>query len=205
MKIKTILTAVFTATLLLEGSRLMAQDSTPAPATATPAATTTGSSPSDRFAEFRQRMHDRVKTMLKASDDEWSVIQPLLDKVGEDLTAQRALTSMRFGGGGGRRGGGPGGSGGNNAGGGAPGGVASGGGGAGGGGPFGRVSAPEVDGLRTVLDSDSSTVDDIKTKLQSLRDARKKADANLEQSREDLKKVLTLRQEAVLVEMGVLD
>jgi hypothetical protein len=38
-----------------------------------------------------------------------------------------------------------------------------------------------------------------------LRDARKKAQSDLEQARENLKKVLTLRQEATFVEMGVLD
>src|SRR5438067_13070735 len=31
-------------------------------------------------AQFQQRMNDRLKESLKASDDEWAVIQPLLQK-----------------------------------------------------------------------------------------------------------------------------
>jgi len=63
----------------------------------------------------------------------------------------------------------------------------------------------EADALRTALQSDATSNDEIKTKLQALRDARKKAQDTLEQAREDLKKVLTLRQEATLVQMGLLD
>ena len=143
-------------------------------------------------------MNDRLKAALKASDDEWSVIQPLLEKV---QTAQRATMAGRsFGGGFGRRGGGGGGGGG--AGGGASPGAE------GGASPANRPSrfdSPEADALRTALASDGTSNDEIKTKLQALRDARKKATADLEQAREDLKKVLTLRQEATLVQMGVLE
>jgi hypothetical protein len=161
-------------------------------------------------------MNDRIKTALNATDDEWAVIQPLLEKV---QTAMRATQAGRFGGmGGGRRGGGFGGG----PGGGGPGGPGGGPGGPGGnaaapgaspgangGGRQGRfggaVSSPEADALREALASDSTTPDEIKTKLQALRDARKKAQADLDQAREDLEKVLTLRQEAVLVQMGMLE
>jgi hypothetical protein len=157
-------------------------------------------------------MNDRLKTMLKASDDEWAVIQPLLEKV---QTALRATQPGR-GGFGGRRGGGfgggPGGGGQGGNGGGPGGGATAGGGnggGPGGGGPGGnrpgRVSSPEADALQAALASDSTTPAEIQAKLQALRDARKKAAADLEQARQDLQKVLTLRQEATLVEMGILD
>jgi hypothetical protein len=59
--------------------------------------------------------------------------------------------------------------------------------------------------LRSALADSSTSPEDIKTKLQALRDARKKAAADLETARGDLQKVLTLRQEATLVEMGILD
>jgi len=67
------------------------------------------------------------------------------------------------------------------------------------------MSSPEVEALRDALASQDTSTDDIKAKLQALRDARKKQEADLETARENLKKVLTLRQEAILVEMGVLD
>jgi len=54
--------------------------------------------------EFRARMEERVKTSLKVTDDEWKVLQPLIEKV---QTAQRESFGNRFGGFGGR--GGPGG------------------------------------------------------------------------------------------------
>ena len=211
---KSTLLAVCAATMLLHPPNGMAQDASPSPsadasaspaadaspsATAAPSASVAASAaPQDRFAAFQQRMNDQIKTALKASDDEWAVIQPLLEKV---QTAQRA--AMMGGGfgrfGGGRRGfgggggpGGPGGPGGN------------------GGGPGANAGSPrpgmaEADALRTALQSDATSNDEIKTKLQALRDARKKAQDTLEQAREDLKKVLTLRQEATLVQMGLLD
>jgi hypothetical protein len=149
-------------------------------------------------------MNDRLKAALKASDDEWAVIQPLLEKV---QTAQRATMMGRFGGFGGRR----------RAGGGGPGGdtaaaspavtgTAGGANPAGDGGRrFGPPSSPEAEALHTALQSDSTSNEEIQSKLQALRDARKKAQSDLEQARENLKKVLTLRQEATFVEMGVLE
>ena len=137
-------------------------------------------------------MADRIKTEMKASDDEWSVIQPLLEKV---ETKMRESMGGRFGGmmGGGR--GGP---------------RRENNGGNAGGGGENRENRPqpagsaETQALRQTIDSDGST-GDIKAKLQALRDERKKSDADLAQSRADLKKVLNVRQEAVLVMMGVLD
>jgi hypothetical protein len=45
----------------------------------------------------------------------------------------------------------------------------------------------------------------LKAKLTAVREARKKSAADLEAARADLAKVLSVRQEAVLVSMGVLD
>jgi hypothetical protein len=195
--------------MLFNGASLLAQD-TPAPATPAPTtqpAQTGGGGGGGGFGgggNFRQQMEDRIKTALKATDDEWAVISPLLDKV---MTAQRATMQGRFGGFGRRGGGGPGGGGPGGPGGGGPGGGGQGGGpggGGGGGGRFGQAS-PEADALNTALQSDGTTDADIKTKLQALRDARKKAAADLDAARADLQKVLTLRQEATLVSMGLLE
>jgi len=205
---KITLAAAFAAAITLLTPHLNAQDASPTPA-ATPS--TTGSSVAaaspdraSRMAEFRQRMDDRLKTALKATDDEWTVIQPLLDKVNE---AQMATMAGRFGGMrrmfGGGRGGRNGGNGGT-----APGGSPAASPAADNGGNRGfrgGQSSPEAEALQTALDSDGTSTDDIKAKLQALRDTRKKAEANLEEARENLKKVLTLRQEATLVEMGLLD
>jgi len=65
--------------------------------------------------------------------------------------------------------------------------------------------SPESQALKAALDSDATSTEDIKAKLQALRDARKKNAADLEQARQDLEKVLTLRQEATLVNMGILE
>src|SRR5206468_164574 len=134
------------------------------------------------FEQFRQRMNERLKTSLKASDEEWAVIQPLLEKV---QTKQREAGAGRGFGGMGRQrgGGGPGGGAG-----GAPGADQQGGnrgnrgGGAGGGG------SAESDALRTALDNDSTSAEEIKAKLTALRDSRKKAAGELETAREDLRK-----------------
>src|SRR5437762_6836879 len=60
-------------------------------------------------AQFRQRAMDRIKEQLGATDDEWKVIQPKVEKV---MTAHReSRGGFGFGGFGGGRGG-PGGGGG---------------------------------------------------------------------------------------------
>lgn len=141
-------------------------------------------------AQFQQRMAERYKEQLKVTDEEWAVIQPLVQKVQE----KQRETRGGFGGrGGGRGGGGQGGEGGRGGQGG-PGGQRGGGGG-----------SPESQALRTTLENENASADEIKTKLTALRDARKKAATELETAREDLRKVLTQRQEAALVLMGILE
>jgi hypothetical protein len=177
--------ATLAATVLTCISIANAQDATPAAGN--------GGNRRGNFnpEEFRQRMDDRLKTALKVTDDEWAVIKPLVDKV----NTVRASGGGGFGGRGGGRG-----PGGGTAGGAAP---AAGQPAAPGGGN--RGGSPESQALRAALDSESSTPDDIKAKLAAVRDARKKNAAALDAARTDLRKVLTLRQEAVLVSMGMLD
>lgn len=131
--------------------------------------------------EFRQRMNERMKAALKVTDEEWAVLSPLIEKV---QTAQRAAFSGRFGGFGGR--GGPGGPGG-------PGGGSD------------RPGAAESQALRTALESDSTSPEELKAKLAAVREVRKKGAAELAAARAELQKVVTVRQEAVLVSMGILD
>jgi hypothetical protein len=132
-------------------------------------------------AAMQQRLAERIKEQLKPSDEEWTVLQPKLTRV---MTAQRAARSgMGMGWRGGR------------------------------GGP----DAPDADrppttdverttrDLRTALDNAASTPADIAAKLTALRESRAKANAELNAAREDLKQVLTARQEAALVMMGMLE
>lgn len=132
--------------------------------------------------EFRQRMAERMKTALKVSDEEWTVLQPLIEKVS---TKQREAMGGRFGGGGPRGGGGGGDQGGRS--------------------DRGGGGSPESQALRTALENESTPPAELKTKLDAVRASRAKAAAELAAAREELKKVVSVRQEAVLVSMGMLD
>ena len=181
----TAITAALAATLLINAPSAFAQDAPAPPPDANSAPAGGG--------DFRQRMSERLKTALKASDDEWSVIQPLLEK----LQAARGKTMAgRFGGWGGRGGQ----RGGDNA---RPANDSAKPSADAGNRPN-RPTSPEADALKAALDAEGSTPADIKTKLQALRDSRKKAAAELDQAQEDLRKVLSQHQEATLVMMGVL-
>jgi flagellar motility protein MotE (MotC chaperone) len=59
--------------------------------------------------------------------------------------------------------------------------------------------------LQTTLEDTSATPDTIKQQLTKLRAAKEKAKQELAKAQQDLRQVLTLRQEAVLVLMGLLD
>ena len=132
--------------------------------------------------EFRQRMADRLKGALKVSDEEWKVLQPMIEKVS---TKQREAMGGRFGGGRG----GPGGPGGGDQ---------------GGRSDRGGGGSPESQALRTALENESTPPAELKTKLDALRASRAKATAELTAAQEELKKVVSVRQEAVLVTMGML-
>ena len=131
---------------------------------------------------MRERWMTSIKEQLGANDDEWKVIQGKLDKV---MNAQRDSRGGMFGGGpGGRRGG------------------------RGGDQPSDQPSSPVQTAsrdLRTALENKSATSEEITTKLTALREARDKARAELQTAQKDLKEVLTPRQEAVLVSMGMLE
>ncbi len=147
---------------------------------------------------MRQMMDQRMRETLGATEAEWKVLGPRVNKVMELSRQTRGggRGGMMFGGRGGFAGrGGPGG--------GRPGGPGGGTPGA----PAREQSAVEKaqTQLRTVLDNTASTPDQIKTQLTALRTAREKAKQQLAAAQQDLRKIITIRQEAVLVMMGTLD
>jgi hypothetical protein len=66
-----------------------------------------------------------------------------------------------------------------------------------------REPNPQMEALRKAIDSDASA-EDIKAKLADLRAARKKKEAELEKAQDQLRKILSVRQEAVAVTLGLL-
>lgn len=131
-------------------------------------------------AQFRERMMDRVKEQLEITDDaDWKAVQPLVQKV---MDARMAAMSGGMGrgmmfGGGPRRGGdgndrGP-----------RPGG-------------FGAQQNPETEGLNRAIESKASN-SELKTAIAKVTEARKAKQAELEKAQADLRKVLSVRQEAI--------
>ncbi len=112
--------------------------------------------------DFMKRMSERMKTSLKVTDEEWTVLQPLIEKV---QTAQREAGAGR-GGFGGR-----GGTNNNNTGTTPP--------------ADTRPGAAEGAALRTALENESTSPDEMKAKLAAVRDVRKKGAADLAVAREN--------------------
>jgi hypothetical protein len=148
-------------------------------------------------AQMRQRRLDRYKELFEVTDDaEWNVLSAAIGKV---MDAEQAVQSgaIRGGGGGGRqrRGGGADGAGAD----------ANGGGGGRqrGGGGFGGTPLQEVTDLQAAIDA-KAPADEIKAKLGKLRDANAANQTKLVAAQDDLKKLLTSRQEAIAVINGLL-
>jgi hypothetical protein len=146
-------------------------------------------------AQMRERMMARVREEMDVKDDaDW---KPISDRVSKVMEAQR---EARSGGGMGmmfrpRR----------NANGDQGGDQAAAGGGRGRGGPggFGQTS-PEHEALQKALENKASN-DEVKAALAKYRDSHKAKQEKLQKAQEDLKKVLTVRQEATAVSLGLLD
>jgi len=144
------------------------------------------------FEEFRQRMMDNYRERLEIKgDDEWKAIQPLIAKVTDARRDVAVGGGFGFGRGGGRRGGG------NND-------AQANGTNQGGrrGFPGGEPSV-EAEELQKAIDSNASK-DELKAKLTKFREAHKEKEAKLAKAQEDLKKVLSVKQEASAVLMGLL-
>ncbi len=119
---------------------------------------------------------------LGATDDEFAVIRPLLEKV-VDAQSEAGGGTARF-----RRFGPPGQPNNNSQ-------NAQ---------PLSPVDQATTD-LQTAIDDPNANSDVIKTRLDTLRQAKSKASQDLMVARDALRAVLTVRQEAVLVDRGVLD
>ena len=72
------------------------------------------------------------------------------------------------------------------------------------GGGFGGQPSPEADALQKTLDDNAPTAQ-VKVALEKYRAARKAKEAKLAQAQEDLRKVLTPRQEAQAALLGLLN
>ena len=76
-------------------------------------------------------------------------------------------------------------------------------GGPGGPGGFGRQASPELEALRKAIEI-KAPASEIKSKLAALRAARKAKEAELEKTQDELRQLLSARQEAVAVTLGLL-
>jgi len=145
-------------------------------------------------AQFQKRMQDQIRKNLDvANDTDWAAIQPLVQKVMDARRQARDGGPGPGGFGGPPPEGGPGG----------PGGPPPDG-GPGGPGGFGPQASAEGQALQKALE-DKAPVAQIKEALARYRAARQEKQAQLEAARAGLKSVLTPRQEAQAVLMGLLE
>jgi hypothetical protein len=136
-------------------------------------------------AAARERMLNGIKERLGATDEEWKVLQPKIEKV---MASQRDGRTGGFGGGRGGRGGDRGGNTNANA---AP-------------AEQSAVAKASAD-LRAALDDKTTSPEEITKRLTAYREAREKSRADRAAAQKELKDVLSARQEAVLVNSGLLD
>lgn len=131
-------------------------------------------------------MMDNIRERLDFTNDtDWSAVQPLIQKV---MDARREVGMPGRGMFGRNRGGNGG-----------PGGGAGG----GRGGIFGQPS-PEQDALQKALDDNAPTAQ-VKEALAKYRASQKEKQAKLQQAQADLKKVLSVKQEAEAALMGLVE
>ncbi len=131
-------------------------------------------------AQMQQRMLDRYQEQLGFTNDtEWDAVKPLVQKVMETEIAARG-SQLRSMFGGRNRGG-------NN--------------GAPGGGMFGQTN-PEADALQKAIE-DNAPSSQIKDLLAKYNAAQKVKQAKVEAAQAELKKVLTVKQEAQATLMGL--
>jgi hypothetical protein len=138
--------------------------------------------------QMRQRMMERYKETLKADDEAWKVIEPRIQKVTEarrEVGAGGAgMRGMMMGQ---RRPGGDNQDQGQNR-------RAN----------FGPQPSAAAQDLQKAVESNASA-DQIKSKLAAYREDRKAKQEKLDQAQAELKKVLSVKQEAMAVVAGLLD
>jgi hypothetical protein len=135
-------------------------------------------------AQFQQRMMDNIKDQLGFTNDtDWGAVQPLIQKV---MDAQRSTRSGGMGRlfGRGNRGGGD--QGGNNR-----------------RGGFGGTPSPEAEALQKAID-DNAPAAQIKELLAKYQASQKDKQAQLATAQDNLRAVLTIKQEAQATLLGLL-
>jgi hypothetical protein len=143
-------------------------------------------------AQFRERMMERYKEQLEVTDDsEWKAMQPMIQGVLDARMASMSGMGRGMFGGGPRRGGNDNGNGGDQQRRGGP------------GGPFGQPPSPEAEALQKAIDAKAPKAE-IKAALDKYVASRKAKQAQLEKAQEDLRKILTSRQEAIATLNGLL-
>ena len=134
-------------------------------------------------AQMRTRMLERLKEQMEVTDDaEWKAIQPLIQNVMEARTGTMGGMGRMFG---------PARRGGDNAdqttrr------------------GPFGQPPSPEAEALQKAIDAKASN-SELKAAIAKYAEYRKAKQAELEKAQAELRKVLTVRQEAIATVNGLL-
>jgi hypothetical protein len=144
-------------------------------------------------SQFRERMMERVREQLEVKDDtDWKALQPLVQKVMD--ARMQSMSGMGRGmfGGGSRRGGGDN----NNT-------DSNNGGDRQRRGAFGQEPSPEAEALQKAIDAKASNAE-LKTAMAKYVEARKAKQAGLEKAQADLRAVLSVRQEAIATNLGLL-
>jgi len=143
-----------------------------------------------RIAEWRAQIAERFREKMGATKEEWQVLSPMIEKV-QTLSRQvrfgtmMGLLSGRDGRRGGRR--------------------------AGGSGEEGTDDRPQTDiqkttqALQKLAENDSATAQELQAAMKALRDAKAKVQKELTDARKALREVVTVRQEAQLVLLGLLE
>jgi predicted Holliday junction resolvase-like endonuclease len=136
--------------------------------------------------QMRQRMMERVKEQMEVkNDDEWKVLEPLVQKVMDTRRDVQMGGMGRMFGRGGRGGGGDQGDQGNRR-------------------RFGGEPSAEETALEKAIDAKASK-EELKSAMAKYREARKAKEAKLQTAQDDLRKVLTVRQEAIAMSNGWLN
>lgn len=146
-----------------------------------------------RMEEFRKQQAEQMKTEMGATDEEWAVLQPKIEKI---QTLQRDLSSGMRGGMMGRTGRG----------------------GRGGAQPGAQPAAqPDANApaqteiqkagaaLQTVVQNKEASAEQVSAALKAYRDARDKIKGELATAQKELKEIVTVKQEAYLVTRNVLE
>ena len=131
------------------------------------------------IGDVRKQLETRLKETLGATDEEWQILGPKVEKV-QALTLQNGNAGMALG----RLG---------------MGGVNL------GGGTEQTDAQKKLQALEELLKTKDASPEAVAAALKEYRDAKAKAKAELEKARTELRELVTVRQEALLVNMGLLE